>query len=355
MRKDWKIKNFEDCLEKIKYTNKIKRKYFLESGKFPIVSQEQEAINGYWNNPKDVFKIEKPVIIFGDHTQILKYVDFDFVLGADGVKIIQPIDELYSKFFYYFLMGVNLKSLGYARHYRLLKEKLVLIPPIKEQKRIVSILDEAFEKISKAKETSENNLKNAKEVFESYLQSIFEKKGEAWEEKTLGEVIEIRNGRNQQAVLSKTGKYPVMGSAGNVMGHATDYICEAGTTIIGRKGNISKPIFINERFWNVDTAFGFYPKNELDKKLVYYLCLTINFGKMNRGTTIPSLVKSELQTLQISFPKSTKEQQSIVKKLDKLSVETKKLEAIYQQKLNDLEDLKKAILQKALNGELTKD
>jgi len=139
-----------------------------------------------------------------------------------------------------------------------------------------------------------------------------------WEVRKLGEIIEIKNGKNQQLVLSENGKYKIMGSAGNVMGYATDYICDAGTTIIGRKGNISKPIYINEKFWNVDTAFGLYPKNEndMDKRFVYYLCLRIDFKSMNRGTTIPSLVKSELQSIQILFPKSLIKQQKIVAILD---------------------------------------
>jgi type I restriction enzyme S subunit len=76
---------------------------------------------------------------------------------------------------------------------------------------------------------------------------------------------------------------------------------------------------------------------------------------MNRGTTIPSLVKSELQTIQICFPKSLKIQQTIVQKLDAISAETKKLEAIYQQKINDLEELKKSVLQKAFAGQLIMD
>ena len=228
------------------------------------------------------------------------------------------------------------------------------LPPLNEQQRIVAILDDAFAKMEKAKDNAEQNLKNAKELFESYLQGVFKKKGEDWEEKALGEIIDIKNGKNQQAVLSDTGEYKIMGSAGNVMGYATDFICEAGTTIIGRKGNISKPLYINERFWNVDTAFGFYPKNkkEIDKRFIYYLCLGIDFKSMNRGTTIPSLVKSELQTIQICFPKSFKIQQTIVKKLDALIAETKKLEAIYEQKLKDLEELKKSVLQKAFSGEL---
>jgi type I restriction enzyme S subunit len=226
--------------------------------------------------------------------------------------------------------------------------------PIKEQKELVAIIDDTFESIERAKSNAEQNLKNARELFDSYLQNIFENKGEGWEENTLGEMIEIKNGKNQQSVLSENGKYKIMGSAGNTMGFATDYLCEAGTTIIGRKGNISTPIYINERFWNVDTAFGFYPKNEkdIDKRFIYYLCLGIDFKSMNRGTTIPSLVKSELQTIKISFPKSLKDQQNIVLKLDALIHETKNLEAIYQQKLNDLEELKKSILQKAFNGEL---
>ena len=192
----WEVKDFKTCLEKVKYTNKIKRKNFLKSGKFPIVSQEQEYINGYWNDSKDVFKIIKPVIIFGDHTQVLKYVDFDFVLGADGVKILQPINSIDCKFFYYFLMGINVKSLGYARHYRLLKDKSVPVPSTFEQKRIVAILDEAFASIAKAKESAENNLKNANEIFESYLQSVFENKDEGWGEKKLGNFATFRNGLN---------------------------------------------------------------------------------------------------------------------------------------------------------------
>jgi type I restriction enzyme S subunit len=164
---------------------------------------------------------------------------------------------------------------------------------------------------------------------------------QGWEIKKLGDVIEIRNGKNQQAVLCETGKYKILGSAGNVMGYSTDFICEAGTTIIGRKGNISKPIYIDERFWNVDTAFGFYPKNEkeINKRLIYYLCLVIDFGSMNRGTTIPSLVKSELQNIQIIYPKSLQEQQRIVAILDDAFAKLDKAKANAEQNLKNAKEL----------------
>src|SRR5438270_3459804 len=120
MKVRWNKRPFEDCIEKVTYTTKIQRKDFLDDGEFPIVSQEEDFINGYWNNGADLFKVMTPVIVFGDHTKVLKYVDFDFVLGADGVKILQPREFLLPKFFYYQLQTANLDSLGYARHYKLL-------------------------------------------------------------------------------------------------------------------------------------------------------------------------------------------------------------------------------------------
>ena len=211
MKQGWEIKDFEDCLDKVVYTEKIQRKDFLEYGEFPVVSQEQEFINGYWNDPKCVFKIKKPVVIFGDHTQVLKYIDFDFVLGADGVKILQPVDGLKAKYFYYFLNSVNLKSLGYARHYRLLKEIQVPIPPVPEQQRIVSVLDEAFASIAQAKSNAERNLVNARELFDAVLQSIVS--NDEWEKKTLKEIsITFGRGKSKNRPRGDPklygGKYP---------------------------------------------------------------------------------------------------------------------------------------------------
>ena len=137
----WVEKSFEECIEDVKYTTKIQRKEFLEEGEFPIVSQEAEFTNGYWDNASDVFKVTRPVVIFGDHTQVLKYIDFDFVLGADGVKVLPPKPFLNPKFFFYALRSAPLKSLGYARHYRLLKELQIGYPDANTQVAISKKLD----------------------------------------------------------------------------------------------------------------------------------------------------------------------------------------------------------------------
>lgn len=132
---------FECCINKVKYTNRIPSRDFKESGKFPIISQEESFISGYWDNPMDVFHVENPVVIFGDHSRHVKYVDFDFVIGADGVKILSPVKEIVPKYFFYFLKWVKVPSLGYSRHYKALKEKTVPVPSITEQQRIVEELD----------------------------------------------------------------------------------------------------------------------------------------------------------------------------------------------------------------------
>jgi type I restriction enzyme S subunit len=374
MKQDWEIKNIGDVCKVIAGQSPEGKFYNNTGTGTPFYQGKKEYREKYIGEPttwttKVTKEAEANDVLMSVRAPVgpINFATQKICIGR-GLAAIRPTKVIDKEFLYSFLLkheseivgntGAVFNSINKAQ----IEAIKIPLPPLAEQQRIVAILDEAFAAIAKAKANAEQNLKNAKVLFESYLQGVFDpstrsgqgNKGEGWEEKMLGEMIEIKNGKNQQAVLSETGKYKIMGSAGNVMGYATDFICEAGTTIIGRKGNISNPLYINERFWNVDTAFGFYPKNEkdIDKRFIYYLCLGIDFKSMNRGTTIPSLVKSELQTIQICFPKSLKIQQTIVQKLDAISAETKKLEAIYQQKINDLEELKKSILQKAFSGEL---
>jgi len=175
---------------------------------------------------------------------------------------------------------------------------------------------------------------------------------QGWEIKKLGEIAKIINGKNQKQVISDDGKYPIYGSGGNIMGYATEYICEKGSTIIGRKGNISNPIFINERFWNVDTAFGIYPKNQSDPKFLNYLCQTIDFKSRNKGTTIPSLVKSDLQTIEIPFIGSLPEQQRIVAILDEAFAAIAKAKANAEQNLKNAKELFESYLQGVFKNKL---
>lgn len=131
------------------------------------------------------------------------------------------------------------------------------------------------------------------------------------------DILEIRNGKNQKAVENPEGRYPIYGSGG-VIGYADDYICEADTIIIGRKGSINNPIYVSEPFWNVDTAFGLSVKKDFVlPKYLYYFCKKFDFGKLNKTVTIPSLTKSDLLKIKINVPVK-EEQQAIIDKLMKI-------------------------------------
>src|SRR5690606_40136080 len=105
-------------------------------------------------------------------------------------------------------------------------------------------------------------------------------------------VLNIYNGKNQSKVVNPNGRYPIYGSGG-LMGYSDDFLCPAETTIIGRKGSINNPIFVNTEFWNVDTAFGLVAKEGLLPKYLYYFCKTCNFLKLDKSTTLRSLTKSD--------------------------------------------------------------
>ena len=245
-----------------------------------------------------------------------------------------------------------------------------------EQKRIVTILDEAFESIAKAKENAETNLENANEIFESYLQSVFENKGEGWEEKKLAQISKMfgrgkskHRPRNDKKLYG--GKYPFIqtGKIRNCKHFITEYaqtynevglaqskLWPKGTICITIAANIAETGILTFDACFPDSVIGVVVDEKYaDSGFVEYLLQSfkIKLQALGKGSAQANINLGTFENEFFPFPKSTLEQQSIVTKLDALSAETKKLEAIYTQKLADLEELKKSILQKAFNGELT--
>ncbi len=178
------------------------------------------------------------------------------------------------------------------------------------------------------------------------------KKNVEWEWKKLGDVCEIVSGRNQKAVEVPNGKYPIYGSGGE-MGRANSFICPAGCTIVGRKGSINNPIFVNEPFWNVDTAFGFSPKKNCNSFFLFYFCKSFDFYSMNKGTTIPSLVKADLLEISIPIP-PLDEQERIVKVLDDAFEKIDAIKTTAETNLQNAKDLFQTTLKK-LFSEISKD
>ena len=152
-----------------------------------------------------------------------------------------------------------------------------------------------------------------------------------------GDVLEIKNGKNQKAVENPEGMYPIYGSGG-VIGRADNYICEADTIIIGRKGSINNPIYVGEPFWNVDTAFGLEANQEvLLPRYLYYFCKFFDFERLNKAVTIPSLTKADLLKININVP-TLEKQKAIVEQL--LGIDA--IIYLRQEELQKLDDLIKA-------------
>ena len=138
---------------------------YLNEGEFPIVDQGKTLIGGYTDERERLCGHGRSAIIFGDHTRCIKYIDFPFCMGADGVKVLRPKIEADLKYLYYFLKSLDIPSAGYDRHYKYLKRTEVVLPPLPEQRRIAAILDQADALRAKRRE--------ALAQLDSLTQSIF--------------------------------------------------------------------------------------------------------------------------------------------------------------------------------------
>lgn len=262
------------------------------------------------------------------------------------------------------------------------KSTKIPLPPLPEQQRIVSILDEAFAAIAKAKANAEQNLKNAKELFESYLQGVFEKKGDGWEEKRFEELIQ----ENQIGLIKSTKeqgndkpyRYLKMDSitSDNNLIHDRYVYVEADKSELEKftlnegdflfntrnsyelvgKTCVFSPIDDEPTLFNNNIMRVVF-KNDISSRFINYAfsseLVKERLQKLKSGTTsVVGIYYKGLRNLKIPVTKY-KEQQTIVRQLDALRAETQKLETIYQQKLLNLEELKKSVLQRAFAGELT--
>ena len=166
MSAPWPTLQFDEAVEDASGGNiKTKQNDYAEVGEFPIIDQGKALIAGYTDDEAALCKVPLPVVIFGDHTRCLKFVDFPFGMGADGVKVLKPKAGLDAKFLYHYLRQIKLPDGGYDRHFKYLKRETVPLPPLEEQRRIAAILDQA--------ETLRTQRRTALALLDSLTQSLF--------------------------------------------------------------------------------------------------------------------------------------------------------------------------------------
>ena len=250
--------------------------------------------------------------------------------------------------------NINAQKLSFFR---------VPLPPIEEQKRIVKEIKRWLSLIKIIKNGKENLQESIKQIKSKVLDLAihgklvpqdpndepasellkrinpkaeitcgnpqYGKLPKGWCLCKISSVVDIVNGKSQKNVESPTGKYPIYGSGG-IIGKAMEYTCLAGSTIIGRKGTINHPIFVEENFWNVDTAFGMKANNQiLEDKYFYCFCLYFDFSKLDKSSALPSLTKTAIGNLILPIPPLA-EQQRIVAKIEELFSQLDKIESSLQ-------------------------
>lgn len=392
LRSGWETKNFEDVCELVGGSQPAKDNFIYEpkDGYIRLIQVRDYRTDKYATYiPKETARRFCTV----DDIMIGRYGPpiFGIFKGIEGAYNVALMKAVVNKkicdpnYFYWFLQTENLRAFVEKSSKRaagqdgvrkeLLAKYPVFVPPIFEQKRIVEILDKAFAAIDKAKANVEKNLQNAKELFESYLQNIFVSRGEDWEEKKLSELSERVSvghvGSTSQFYCDKTVGVPFLRSqnvrSGNLDLKGVQYITKdfhrrlkksqlkLGDLLFVRVGanrgdccvvkkdmgelNCANIVFARLKEGNVDFIDKFC-QSKIGREQLLGMSVGAAQGVIN--------TKSVAELI-ILYPKLS-EQIAILEKINSISNETKKLEIIYHQKLNDLEELKKSILQKAFTG-----
>lgn len=210
----WQGIGFADTAETVSNDGKkVKQRDYLVSGRFAVIDQGQEFIGGYSDDETLVIDAVSPVVVFGDHTRVFKYVDFPFVCGADGVKVVKPSLAWNPRLFYYFLQAIDLPDRGYSRHFQFLKKILLRLPPRNEQARIVEAIEEQFTRLDSGVATLKRVEANLKRYKASVLKAACEGKlTEKWRQdnpdvepasELLKRILKERRRKWEEAQLAK--------------------------------------------------------------------------------------------------------------------------------------------------------
>lgn len=381
--KGWKLIDFTKSCQVISLNGiKIKQKEYLENGKYPVVDQGQELIGGYSNSKELLIEEEPPYIVFGDHTKIKKYINFKFVAGADGIKVLKPYEFYNPKLFYYFLFCIKIPDKGYARHFQFYKNSTIPLPPINEQEKLVSKIEELFSELDNGIE----QLKTAKEQLKVYRQSVLKwafegkltnkniKDGElpkGWKVVKIGDYAKSIV-PNRDKPKSFSGNIPWVTTPDlNDNSISIDYSkIEQGLTLQEVELYKAKIIPVNSVIMICVGKFGvsavvknalvinqqlhaFLPTKEFTPKYIAYNIQNqkLYFESKSTSTTIAYLNKENCNSMPVPYC-DIEEQLEIVQEIElRLSV-CDKVEETIETAMKQSESLQQSILKKAFEGKL---
>ena len=373
----WPIKTLDEFFDsKPKSSESLRQKDYLSSGKFPVVDQGQELIGGFTNDQQLVRDFEIPVIVFGDHTRCVKYVDFPFASGADGTKILVPRKGVDPKYAYFQLLSIELPTKGYARHFGELSKRSFVLPPLGEQKRIVVLLDAATARVTELTACYEQARTHANNLFTSALCQMFgdvdTKSGTR-----LGEIcIDIVDCEHKTVPIDETGVAWAVGTRA-MSGNQIDFskakrissatysewtrrmVPKSGDLILAREAPVGPVVQVPE---SPKVALG--QRTVLirpDTKVVFtlylhYLLLSEPIQRSmhfkSEGSVVSHLNVKDVRLLPLPMVPPLEEQKRIVAQLDLMQAKTSEMVAAYDAKLTAAKNLRQSILEAAFAGDL---
>ena len=338
---EWKEIGDIPEIKVITVKKKLKKQEYLREGDYPIIDQGQEFIVGYTND-NDAIIDKYPCVIFGDHTESIKYVDFAFAQGADGIKILKT-DEKYikSRYLYHTILSYYKLEGKYMRHFSLLRKTLIPIPSLKTQEKIVKTLDKFTEYVTELQAELQAELQYRTNQYEYYRNMLL---SEEYLNKLSKKLLDVSGGENmlycsnleymrelievklETIVKIKNGKdwkklgkgnIPVYGSGGNMDIYVDKYSYNKPSVLIPRKGSIENVFYLEEPFWNVDTIFYTeIDESKIIPRYLYYFISNYDIKSLSTDSTRPSLTQEALNRIVVQLPPLSL-QNKIVEILDK--------------------------------------
>ena len=280
--------------------------------------------------------MKKGDVLFGKrraYQRKLAIAPFDGIFSAHGM-VLRPNEEVVDKKYFPFFMSsdlfmeravqISVGGLSPTINWKDLREQEFPLPSLAEQKVLADKLWAAY----RLKESYKKLLAATEEMVKSQFIEMFgDTHVKSDNSRQWKEVVEIINGKDYKTIQVEDGGYPVYGTGGE-MARAADYLSPANSILLGRKGTIDKPLLIKEKYWNVDTAFGAVPdENILNYVYFYWHCKTIDFNILNKGTTLPSTTKVDLLNLWVKIPAMEEQNRfaSIVEQADKSGFRTQQI------------------------------
>lgn len=375
------IDSFENCTDS---KRKIAKEDYLEKGDIAIIDQGKALVGGYTDITEKKYKGTLPVIIFGDHTRCIKYIDFPFAQGADGIKVLKPKKFFLPKAFYFVFQNIPIPDMGYRRHFPLLKQYMIPVPPIGEQQRIIEKIEKWFYKLDIVQEKIKDVIASSEKRKAAILHKAFTGElttkwrrennisNESWIYKAINNICKFQYGTSKKS--QKEGKMIVL-RMGNLQNGEIDwtnlaytsdeadikkYLLKQGDVLFNRTNSpelVGKTAIYRGEYPAIYA--GYLIKLEYNSEILgEYLNYVLNspdareycYFVKSDGVSQSNINAQKIGEFIIPIP-SIKEQEVIIREIHKIFTMEFQIKRISEELIFRIDVMKKAILSKAFHGE----